>query len=280
MEHQQRQAPRMVSRELSPQQALSSRHAADAGRAPRARPAAHAATPRLEVEEHRNRLVRLLPDGERAWLLSNLEPIPARLGGVLAEAGEPLTHVYFPLNCIASLVNPTDQGFVEVGTVGSEGFVGLDVFLGANTQPSRIIWQISGDALRMPASTFVEGIAGQPVLERLLRRYTYAFLVQATQSASCNRMHALEQRCARWLLMTHDRVEADTFRLTQQFLGYMLGVHRPAVTLAAQTLQRDGLISYSRGTVTIQDRAGLEERACECYALVRDHFARLLGADG
>jgi CRP-like cAMP-binding protein len=231
------------------------------------------------VDAERNRIIRLLPDEERAWLLANAERVSATLGEVLAEAGDPLDHVYFPLNCIASLVNPTDEGLVEVGTVGNEGFVGLDVFLGADAQPTRVIWQLAGDALRMPASTFVDGIGDRPALERLLRRYAYAFLVQVGQSASCNRMHALEQRCARWLLMTHDRAQADNFRLTQQFLGYMLGVHRPAVTLAAQALQRDGLISYSRGSLTVRDRVGLEARACECYAVVREHFVRLLGVD-
>jgi CRP-like cAMP-binding protein len=270
----------MVAREPAARQASSLGRAGNAEPDRQIGARSRADAPRLQAEEDRNRIIRLLPSDERAWVLRNAEVVPARSGAVIAESGEPLTHVFFPLNAVASLVNPTDQGFVEVGTVGNEGLVGLDVFLGANTQPSRVIWQISGETLRMPASTFAQGIAGRPVLERLLRRYTYAFLVQATQSASCNRMHALEQRCARWLLMTHDRVEADTFRLTQQFLGYMLGVHRPAVTLAAQTLQRDGLISYTRGTLTIQDRAGLESRACDCYGLVRDQFERLLGVEG
>ena len=224
----------------------------------------------------RNRVLALLPPGERTWMRERLERVDARSGECLAESEQPYSHVYFPETSVASLVNPTDEGMVEVGTVGNEGVVGLSVFLGGDTFPARTIWQVRGQALRMPSALFMQGVETRPVLDRLLRRYAHAFLVQVAQTASCNRKHALEQRCARWLLMTHDRVMADTFGLTHQFLGFMLGVHRPGVTLAAQVLQRAGLISYTRGQITVVDREGLEASSCECYGVVRDHFTRAL----
>ena len=224
----------------------------------------------------RNRLLALLPASERAWMRERLERVEAHPGECLAESEQPYSHVYFPETGVASLVNTTDEGMVEVGTVGNEGVVGLSVFLGGDTFPARTIWQVQGQALRMPSSVFMQGMDARPELQRLLRRYAHAFLVQVAQTASCNRKHALEQRCARWLLMTHDRVIADTFGLTHQFLGYMLGVHRPGVTLAAQVLQRAGLITYTRGQITVVDRAGLEASSCECYGVVRAHFDRAL----
>lgn len=227
----------------------------------------------------RNRILALLPPHERTWMREHLERVNARGGECLAESEQPYSHVYFPETSVASLVNPTDEGMVEVGTVGNEGVVGLSVFLGGDTFPARTIWQVEGQALRMTSEAFTQAVDQRPVLERLLRRYSHAFLVQVAQTASCNRKHALEQRCARWLLMTRDRVNADTFGLTHQFLGFMLGVHRPGVTLAAQVLQRAGLITYSRGQITVLDRAGLEDSACECYGVVRAHFDRALSGD-
>lgn len=219
----------------------------------------------------RNAILRLLPSEEYAWLQPHLEPLRAESGQVLAEPGERLPFVYFPASCIASVVNPTAEGSVEVGTIGNEGVVGIELFLDERTLPSRVLWQISGDVQRMPTEPFLEAADACPGFQRLLRRYTHAFLVQVAQTAACNRMHALEQRCARWLLMTHDRVGTDQFELTQEFLGFMLGVHRPAVTIAARALQRAGLIRYSRGAIVVTDRAGLEEAACECYRIVRGH---------
>ncbi|MDB4879408.1 MAG: Crp/Fnr family transcriptional regulator [Gemmatimonadetes bacterium] len=224
-----------------------------------------------------NRLLALLPGNEAARLQGHLERVPAVLGTVLAEPGESMPHIHFPESCIASIVNPTDGGLVEVGTVGNEGMVGLSALLDADAMPSRIIWQVEGTTLRMPAALLREAFDTLPVFRALLLRYTHAFLVQVAQTASCNRKHDIDQRCARWLLMTHDRVLSDTFGLTQRLLGVMLGVHRPAVTLSAQTLARAGLIRYTRGSITIVDRAGLEAVSCECHGIVRDHFTRLLG---
>lgn len=227
----------------------------------------------------RNRVLRGLPEEEQLWLRQHLERVQAKRGTLLADPDRAFEHVYFPETCVGSLVNPTDEGMVEVGTVGNEGMVGLSIFLGADTFPARTIWQVEGQALRMSAEVFRGSNGNLPALEHLLRRYTHAFLVQVAQTAACNRKHALEQRCARWLLMTHDRVSSNQFVLTHEFLSYMLGVHRPGVTLAAQVLQRAGLISYTRGLITVMDRAGLEGAACDCYRIVRDHFRLALGED-
>lgn len=196
---------------------------------------------------------------------------------MIAEPDQAPAYVYFPESCVASMVNPTDEGAVEVGTIGSEGMVGLSIFLDAEAVPSRMIWQVPGQALRIPVPEFLRLIGSLPELTRLLRRYTHAFFVQVAQTAACNRMHEIDRRCARWLLMTHDRVAgADTFVLTQEFLAFMLGVRRAGVSEAATALQKRGLISYARGKVNVIDRAGLEAASCECYEIVRSHHARAL----
>jgi CRP-like cAMP-binding protein len=224
----------------------------------------------------RNRVLHALPPDEYEWLASRLEPVELRLGAVLAEAEEPFRHVYFPETSVASVVNiMADGSIVEVGTIGREGMVGLSVFLDAGATPSRTVVQIAGAARRMDASTFAAELGERPTLQRMLHRYTHAYLTQVAQTAACNRMHNIGQRCARWLLMTHDRAGEDTFSLTQEFLSFMLGVRRAGVTEAAGALQAAGLIRYSRGRVSILDRPGLEDASCECYRIVRDHFERL-----
>jgi CRP-like cAMP-binding protein len=228
-----------------------------------------------------NRLLALLPQNEREAVEQHLERVQGKSGQVLAEPGEGFSYVYFPETCVISVVNPTDEGIVEVGTVGNEGMGGISVFLDAHALPSRTIVQIPGMMQRMRVSTFRETADAHPALRHLLLRYTHAFLVQVAQTASCNRMHPIEHRCARWLLMTHDRVGgADTFMLTHEFLAFMLGVRRAGVTVAAGMLQRLGLIAYSRGRVTVLDRAGLEEASCQCYGIVRAHFQNVLGVAG
>jgi CRP-like cAMP-binding protein len=228
-----------------------------------------------------NRLLALMPPAERALIEPHLEHVPGNNGDVLAEPGVAFRYVYFPETCVISVVNPTDEGVVEVGTVGNEGMAGLSVFLDVGALPSRTIVQVPGHMQRMRASTFQEMADQQPALRQLLLRYTHAFLVQVAQTASCNRMHPIENRCARWLLMTHDRVGgADAFTLTHEFLAFMLGVRRAGVTVAAGVLQRLGLITYSRGKVTVLDRQGLEKASCECYAIVRAHFEKVLGTAG
>jgi CRP-like cAMP-binding protein len=174
------------------------------------------------------------------------------------------------------MINITPEGAVEVGTVGNEGFVGVPVLLQADSMPTRAFVQVRGHGYRMPSSTFEAIIAENPSIHKICSRYTMAFLNQVAQSVACNRLHVLEARCARWLLMTHDRVHGNDFVLTQEFLSYMLGVHRPAVTLAARILQKAGFIKYSRGKIAIVDRAGLEGASCGCYQTVREHYESLV----
>jgi CRP-like cAMP-binding protein len=171
----------------------------------------------------------------------------------------------------------TEEGFtVEAGTVGREGMVGLAAFLGNSLSPWRTLCQISGAALRLPSREFTTRVSDHGKLTLILLRYTNAVVSQLAQTAACNRAHPLEERMCRWLLMTRDRVDSDDFPLTQEFLGQMLGVRRPAVSLAGSALQNAGLIRYSRGRVTVIDRAGLEAAACECYRVVRDQFEEAL----
>jgi CRP-like cAMP-binding protein len=170
-----------------------------------------------------------------------------------------------------------EEGAVEVGTIGFEGFAGLPLLLDDDRMPTRAFVQLTGSSFRMQAAIFQQSLDGNPVFERLLNRHSLALFNQAAQSVACNRLHTLESRCARWLLMTHDRMRMEPFTLTHEFLSYMLGVHRPAVTLAAGVLQRAGLIRYTRGKVTVLDRAGLEAVACSCYEVTRKNYERLLG---
>jgi CRP-like cAMP-binding protein len=226
----------------------------------------------------RNWILRALPRDEYAWLAPRLEPVKLDLKTVIAEPEELVEHVYFPETLIASVVSRMqDGGVVEVGTVGREGMIGLSAFLDADAMVNQTIVQLAGSAKRLPASVFSDGARERPVFQRLLHRYTHAYLAQVSQTAACNRMHDVLQRCARWILMTHDRVgDSDTFSLTQEFLSFMLGVRRAGVTEAEGELQRAGAISYSRGVVTVADRAKLEAMSCECYRVINAHFDRML----
>jgi CRP-like cAMP-binding protein len=186
--------------------------------------------------------------------------------------------VTFPTEGVCSLLSVVDDGrTVEVATVGNEGFVGLPVFLQATlTSSHRAIVQIPGRGITLPAASFLDLSNSGGRFQTILQRYAQAIITQIAQGAACNRVHSVEQRCARWLLMTRDRVTDDRFPLTQEFLAQMLGAGRQAVNEAAQSLQEDGLIRYSRGDITVLDRAGLERRSCECYSLIRGEFERLL----
>lgn len=225
-----------------------------------------------------NRLLGALPDDDRAWLAPHLARVPLAVGDVLAEPGEVLAHVYFPETCILSVISRmADGGAVEVGTVGNEGMVDLAVLLDAEASPNQTLCQMPGDACRLPAAALGEAVDTRPAVRRLLHRYAQAYLTQVAQGAACNRLHGIEQRCARWLLMTHDRVGgADTFPLKQEFLAIMLGVRRAGVTVAAGALQDAGLIRYRRGSIRVLDREGLEAATCECYGVIRGQFDRLL----
>jgi len=187
-------------------------------------------------------------------------------------------YVYFPNYGVLSMLTVLDSGeAVEIATVGNEGMADLSVFLGLKIATSRLLNQVPGDVMRLRTSSFLRLVSQCPGLRAGLGFYMVAMFTLVSQSAACNRLHPLEERCARWILMTHDRVDADTFPLTQEFLSTMLGVRRPSVTVAAGILQKAGFISYSRGKMTVVDRAGLEASACECYELITARFQNLPG---
>jgi CRP-like cAMP-binding protein len=214
------------------------------------------------------------PD-DLALISVQLEPVLLTLREVLYEPGAQIEHVYFPTTGCVSMIHGTTDGSVEVGTIGLEGMVGIPVLLRASSEPTRALVQVEGEAYRITSAAFRAVVSESEHLECILLRYAMALFNQVAQSVACNRLHSLEERCARWLLITHDRVDGDVFKLTQEFLSYMLGVHRPAVTLAAGVLQTAGYIRYSRGTITVTDRAGLEEASCSCYQATQDDYALL-----
>ncbi len=225
-----------------------------------------------------NRLLAALPDDERQRLAAHLELVELTLRQLLYEPGKPIEHVYFPVDAVLSVLAVMDDGqAVEVATVGNEGMVGIPVFLGVSVSPGLSFCQLPGRALRMPAGAFRELANGAGAFQQVLQRYTYAFFTQLSQGSACNRLHHMDQRLARWLLLTHDRVGRDQFLLTQEFIAQMLGVRRATVTEAAGRLQRDGLITYRRGILTIADRKGLEAASCECYRIISDEHTRLIG---
>ena len=222
-----------------------------------------------------NQLLSALTRDIYARLLPKLETVPLVFKQVLYQPGELLQHVYFPLSGIVSLLTMLADGTeTEVGMVGNEGIAGISVFLGIDTTSLKGLVQIPGDAMRMQTSDFkAELLDG--ALHNLLQRYTRTLLDQISQSVACNRHHSVEERCCRWLLMCHDRAKSDHFPITQEFLSHMLGVRRASVTVVAGMLQKAGLISYSRGHMTIVDRPGLEEVTCECYESVKAKFDRV-----
>ena len=227
-----------------------------------------------------NHLLSILPADELRDLSPQLTRVTLTLRQVLSEPGAAIRQVYFPLDAVVSLVTVLADGEgVEAGLVGNDGVVGVAVLLEAVASPSAAVCQVQGEAVRTDADAFLAAATTNLPLRYVLLRYTQALLGQTAQSVACNRLHDLNQRCARWLLSVHDRVRADYFPLTQEYLAQMLGVRRPGVSAAAQALQAAGWIRYSRGLVTVVDRAGLEAAACECYQRVRDEYERLLGAD-
>ncbi len=224
-----------------------------------------------------NRLLAAMPQAERDRIEPDLETVPLELRAELYGVNAPVDHVYFPHEGVVSLLNVLEDGTaVEFATVGNEGMAGVAVLLGASSMPSKAFAQIPGTASRMAAKAFRDALPKTPAFHALLLRYTQALLNQIAQSATCNRIHPIEERCARWLLMTHDRVKAKHFPLTQEFLAQMLGVRRPSVSVAAGMLQKAGMIRYTRGTMTILDREALEAVSCPCYGIVRTDFERLL----
>ena len=213
-----------------------------------------------------NRLLLLLSPDDRRIVDAHLKPTEVTFDQVLYGFGDVIGTVYFPETAVASYVMTMEDGrTVEVGTVGNEGAVGLSAWMGTPDSPTTVLGQVAGSAQSMSLEALRACANESPALRDLLLRAMQAFSIQTMHSAACNGLHSVEQRLARWILMTHDRVRHDALPLTQQFLAYMLGVYRPAVTIVARTFQAAGLIQYERGSVTIVDRPGLESTACECY---------------
>lgn len=225
-----------------------------------------------------NRILSALPPEEMELLLPRLEAVQLPFRRNIYEADRPVDHVYFLHRGVASMVTEMPGGLsVEIATVGPEGMVGIPILLGAERMTSKAFMQVPGEGVRMEADAFRNLIGRCPVLNRLLLRYTLALMTLLAQNAACNRAHAVEERCSRWLLLTQDRVRQASFPLTQEFLAQMLGVRRPTVSIAAGMLARAGLISYVRGVITILDRAGLEAATCDCYRIIAGEFEHLLG---
>lgn len=226
----------------------------------------------------RNLLLATLTDEQYDAIAPRLHTVPLKIKQVLFERNQPPQYVYFPCTCVLSILTYMANGTaVEVGTVGSEGFIGIEVLAGGERSTETAVCQIDGDALRMSVSDFKEAITGDTPLRRITQRYLLVYLSLVSQSVACNRLHTIEERFARWILMTHDRVDGDYFYLTQEFIADMLGVHRPSVSLVASAFQQAGLIRYSRGRMSILNRQGLEELACECYGNVSEQVRNLLG---
>src|SRR6184192_732927 len=228
----------------------------------------------------RNRILARLSSADRRRVANRLTPLDAVPRDSLYEPNKPFRHVYFPETGVASILSVLENGTEsEVATIGNEGMVGLPVFLGAKRSPERSFWQVPGQAYRLSVEVFKKETNRNGALNRNINLYAQVFFAQIAQSVSCNRVHNITQRCARWLLMTHDRVPGDEFELTQQFLSQMLGIRRTGVSEVAGKLQRAGLIRYRRGRITILNRKRLEKTSCECYRVVRSEFDRLLGAE-
>jgi CRP-like cAMP-binding protein len=216
-----------------------------------------------------NEILLGLPKNECDALFSNLEFIQLRIHDELQEMGEPIKYAYFVNSGLASILTVMEDGkSVEVGLAGKEGFVGVPLAAGFSTSPTRVVTQVEGDAFRVSAADLRDVLRRCPQLEKQLHRFSQALGLQATQVAACNRLHEVEERLARWLLMSQDRIGSDVVPLTQEFLAHMLGTRRASVSVAAGILQKAGLITYERGKVTILNRGRLENAACECYEVM------------
>lgn len=228
------------------------------------------------LDPRRNQLLAALPETEwRRWM-PELEQVEMPLGRVLYESGNALSHVYFPTSSIVSLLYVMENGSsAEIAVVGREGIVGVSLFMGGDSTTSRAVVQSAGAGFRMTARAIKDEFERGPVLHLLLR-YTQALITQTAQTAACNRHHTLDQQLCRWLLLSLDRRQDLEIKMTQELIANMLGVRRESVTENASKLQAAGLIRYARGRITVLDRKGLEERACECYGVVKQEYDRLL----
>ncbi|TWO68719.1 Crp/Fnr family transcriptional regulator [Caenimonas sedimenti] len=232
-------------------------------------PAPHATT--------QNHLLAALPLAEYARIEAGLELVRMPLGEVLSESGGRMAHAYFPTTCIVSLLYVLEDGAsAEIGVVGNEGIVGISLFMGGDTTPSRAVVRSAGHAYRLPVGLLQQEFYRMGASMRLLLRYTQSLMTQMTQTAVCNRHHSVEQQLCRALLLSLDRMDSDSLTMTQELIARMLGVRREGVTEAAGNLQRAGLIRYRRGHIDVLDRSGLESAVCECYGVVWREYGRLM----
>lgn len=228
-------------------------------------------------DPRQNRLIAALPAEDYARIAPVLELVPIPLGHSLYEPGTRMHHVYFPIDSIVSLLCVMeDGGSAEIAVVGNEGIVGVSLFMGGETTPSRAVVQSAGHAYRLKSRILKDEFYRAGPFQRLLLHYTQALLTQMAQTASCNRHHSLDQQLCRWLLLSLDRLPSNKLVMTQELIANMLGVRREGVTGAAGKLQQAGLITYHRGQISVLDRPGLEARSCECYAVVKREYDRLL----
>jgi CRP-like cAMP-binding protein len=231
----------------------------------------------LTADPRQNRLLAALPDDEWTRWLPHLEAVDLPLGKVLYESGSTLSHVYFPTTSIVSLLYVMEDGAsAEIAVVGHEGIVGVSLFMGGASTPSRAVVQSAGHGFRLSAERMLKEFNRAGPVLHLLLRYTQALITQMAQTAVCNRHHSLDQQLCRWLLLSLDRRDSNELAMTQELIANLLGVRREGVTEAAGRLQEGGLIRYRRGHITVLDRSLLEARACECYAVVRNEYDRLL----
>ncbi|VAY89715.1 Crp/Fnr family transcriptional regulator [mine drainage metagenome] len=228
-------------------------------------------------DPRQNHLLAALPEEDYAYFSPFLEGVQMPLGEVLYESRMQMRHVYFPVDSIVSLLYVMEDGSsAEIAVVGNEGIVGVSLFMGGETTPSRAVVQSAGNAYRLKGQFLKNEFFRAGPMQHLLLRYTQALLTQMAQTAVCNRHHTLDQQFCRWLLLSLDRLPSNELIMTQELIAAMLGVRREGVTEAAGNVQKAGLIKYSRGHITILDRVGLEKRVCECYAVVKKEFDRLL----
>jgi len=224
-----------------------------------------------------NHILAALPEEDYTRLLPNLELTPMPLGWAVHESGGHMNYLYFPTTSLVSLLYVMEDGAsAEIAISGNEGLVGIALFMGGETTPSRAVVQSAGNGYRLHANAAKREFATGGHLQHLALRYTQALITQMAQTAVCNRHHALDKQLCRWLLLSLDRLDSNELKMTQELIGNMLGVRREGVTEAAGKLQADGIIQYSRGRITVLDRAALEKRVCECYAVVKKEYDRLL----
>jgi CRP-like cAMP-binding protein len=233
----------------------------------------------IQPHQRPNHLLELLPNGERRRLEAGMHRMPIKPHDMLHPPGEIMRHVYFPLWGVISLMTPLEDGSaVETATIGNEGMVGIHAILGGGPiGNAQAMGQVPGETLQMEADHFRAEMEGNGKLRQVMLGYAQALFAQISQGVACNGVHSIQERCARWLLETHDRAGTDRFMLTQEFLSDMLGVRRPSVTVAARSLLQAGVIEYERGRITVLDRPALEKASCECYRVIRSEYGRLVG---